>query len=114
MRSRLALLLMLLAAPTFGALTFPAQAADPPEVTLAFLGDRFEPAVLTVPANTKVAVKIENRSAAAMEFESKTMHREKVVPAGGKATVFIGPLTPGSYEFFDDFHPNIKGTVVAR
>lgn len=114
MRSRLALLPMLFAALTFPALTFPALAADPPEVTLVFLGDRFEPAMLTVPANTKVAVKIENRSAAAMEFESKTMHREKVVPAGGKATVFIGPLTPGSYEFFDDFHPNIKGTVVAR
>lgn len=109
MRSLPAFLLMV-----FATLATPALAADPPEVAVVFLGDRFEPAEVQVPANTKVALKIENRSAASMEFESKSMHREKVVPAKGKATVFVGPLKPGSYEFFDDFHPTIKGTVVAR
>ncbi len=110
MRTRLALLLL----PFLAAVAAPAFAADPPEVALAFLGDRFEPAEIQVPANTKVTLKIENRSSGAMEFESKSMHREKVVPAGGKATVSIGPLKPGRYDFFDDFHPKIGGVVVAR
>ena len=109
MRSLTAFLLIFLAA-----IATPAVAADPPEVSVVFLGDRFEPAEVQVPANAKVALKIENRSSGAMEFESKSMHREKVVPAGGKVTVYIGPLTPGRYDFFDDFHPKIGGVVVAR
>ena len=33
---------------------------------------------------------------------------------GAKITVFAGPLKPGTYKFFDDYHPEqAKGTVTA-
>ena len=34
--------------------------------------------------------------------------------AGQAVVVFIGPLRPGSYEFFDDFNPSARGHIVAR
>jgi Cupredoxin-like domain len=36
------------------------------------------------------------------------------VAAGQEITLYIGPLKPGSYEFFDDFNPSARGHVVAR
>jgi hypothetical protein len=38
------------------------------------------------------------------EFESKPLRVEKAVPAGGKITLQVRPLTPGRYRFFDDYH----------
>jgi Cupredoxin-like domain len=36
------------------------------------------------------------------------------VTSGQEITVFIAPLDPGSYEFFDDFHPQTRGHLVAK
>jgi hypothetical protein len=91
-----------------------AWADDPPEIAMLFLGDRFDPAEVPVPANVKVGLRVENRSPAPMEWESVALHREKVIPAGTTAKIYIGPLRPGRYEFFDDFHPTIRGNVVVR
>jgi Cupredoxin-like domain len=49
-----------------------------------------------------------------MEWESASLHREKVVPAGTSTKIHFGPLRPGRYEFFDDFQPAIRGNVVVR
>jgi hypothetical protein len=53
-------------------------------------------------------------SKSAAEFESQALRREKVIPPGATATVYIGPLQPGRYEFFDDFRPTNRGFVVAK
>ncbi|MBI3601778.1 MAG: cupredoxin domain-containing protein [Candidatus Omnitrophica bacterium] len=65
---------------------------------------KFEPARLTIPANTKVKILIENQDATPEEFESFELNREKVVTGKGKIVVFIGPLKAGTYKFFGDFH----------
>ena len=96
------------------AATHPAWAKDPPEVAVTHFGDRFEPEEIAVPIGVKVALKVTNRSAGPVEWESLDLHREKVIPAGTAATIYIGPLRSGSYEYFDDFHPKIRGRVVAR
>jgi len=57
---------------------------------------------------------VHNDNATPSEFESTQFHREKVVPPGQEITVFVGPLDPGSYEFFDDFHPETRGHLVAK
>ena len=31
-----------------------------------------------------------------------------------KSTIFIGPLDPGSYQFFNDFNHDMQGTIVAK
>jgi plastocyanin len=93
-------------------LTWPAAAADTASLTIR---DRaFEPAELEVPAGQRIELRIRNADAAAAEFESTELHREKVVPAGQEVVIFIGPLRAGRYEFFDDLNPRSRGHVVAR
>lgn len=91
-----------------------AQAADN-EMTLIIKNHRFEPAVLSVPANQRVKVNIHNQDDTPEEFESHALNREKLVPAGAKAVVYIGPLKPGRYDFFGEFNPTTaKGVVSAE
>ena len=73
------------------------------------------PRELTVPANRKIKLIVTNEDATAAEFESAELNREKVVPANGRITVYLDPLDPGRYGFFDDFHRDTtKGTIVAK
>lgn len=95
-------------------LTWPAAAADTATASLTIRDRAFEPAELEVPAGQKIELHIRNADAAASEFESAELHREKVVPAGQEVVIFIGPLRAGRYEFFDDFNPRSRGHVVAR
>lgn len=92
----------------------PAAAADDATASLTIRNRAFEPPELTVTAGQKIELHVRNADAAASEFESETLHREKVVPAGQEVVVYIGPLRPGSYEFFDDFNPKARGHIVAR
>ena len=92
----------------------PLQAAEP-EATLVIKNHRFEPAELKVPANQRVKLTVHNQDDTPEEFESHKLNREKVIPAGAKATLFIGPLKPGRYDFFGEYHESTaKGVVVAE
>jgi hypothetical protein len=75
-----------------------------PEYELVIRNHQFSPSTLKVPANTKFKVLVTNQDSTPSEFESNDFSREKLVPAGSTVTVFIGPLSEGHYEFFDDFH----------
>jgi hypothetical protein len=88
--------------------------ADPGPVPITIRDHQFVPAEVAVPAGAKVELNIRNEQTTPAEFESTSMHREKVVPPGGAASVSIGPLSPGRYEFFDDFHPATRGIIVAQ
>ncbi len=91
----------------------PALADDAPLLT--FKNHRFVPDRLEVPANTKFKLQVKNLDDTADEFESSELNREKVVPPGQTVTVFLGPLTPGEYKIFGDFHPDTaKGVLVAK
>ena len=74
------------------------------EFTLVLKNHRFEPAELRVPADKKVKLIIDNQDATPEEFESHELNREKVIAAGSKGTVYIGPLAPGRYPFFGEFN----------
>ena len=91
-----------------------AQGADI-EATLRIKDHRFDPAELRVPANQRVKLTVHNQDATPEEFESHSMNREKVIPAGAKAVIYIGPLKPGRYDFFGEYHEKTaKGVVVAE
>lgn len=75
---------------------------------------QFVPSTVTIKAGTKVRLSIVNAQKVAAEFESNDLNREKVIPAGSTAIIYIGPLEPGSYSFFDDFHAATKGRIVAK
>ena len=89
-----------------------AWAADP--ISLTLKDHRFIPAEVTAPANERFRIEVVNQDPTPSEFESSDLRVEKIVVPGGKITVRAGPLKPGAYTFFDDYHPNeAKGTVTA-
>lgn len=91
----------------------PARAADLP--VLVFHNHRFEPARIEVPAHVKFKLLVKNTDDTADEFESVDLNREKLVTPGQTITVFLGPLDPGEYKFFGDFHQDTaQGVMVAQ
>lgn len=89
--------------------------ADDSAVELTMRNHQFEPAELQVPANVKMKLVIKNADPTPEEFESVPLRREKVVPGGQTVIVYVGPLAPGTYEFFGDFHPETaRGRLVAK
>lgn len=92
----------------------PARSEDD-NYRLTIKGHQFDPAEITIPAGKKITLIVKNLNGTPSEFESTDFNREKVVGGGGEVTVFIGPLRPGSYEFFDDFNPDTPhGHIVAK
>ena len=76
---------------------------------------RMNPVELQIPAGQKVKLLVDNQDATPEEFESHTLNREKIIPGNAKATIFIGPLKPGTYEFFGDFHQETaQGRIIVR
>ncbi|MBB6085150.1 cupredoxin domain-containing protein [Castellaniella defragrans] len=89
-----------------------ARAADMPVYTLTFKADgTFEPARLEVPAG-RFKIVLVNESSEAVEFESLPLRKEKVLGPGVTSFVVLTLSRPGEYPFFDDFHPQVKGTLV--
>ena len=86
--------------------------ADVPSVSLAIKNQGFAPQEISVPAGTKLLFLISNQDDLPAEFESYDLSREVVVPAHGQVKVYIGPLDPGRYRFFNDFHQSSEGWVV--
>jgi plastocyanin len=96
-------------------LAFSAPAlADDLTVSIVLKNNQFVPSEVPIPAGVKVKLIVRNDNATASEFESIQFHREKVVAPGQEITVFVGPLDPGSYEFYDDFHPETRGHLVVK
>lgn len=91
-----------------------ALAADP-DYTIVINEHRFEPAEMTVPAGKKIKLLIVNRDATPEEFDSFALNREKVIVGQGSATLYIGPLEAGRYEFMGEFHASTaQGVINAR
>jgi plastocyanin len=91
------------------------SAADIHEVSLVIKDHRFQPAELVVPAGRKIKLTVVNRDATAEEFESYELNREKVVAGSSSIVVYIGPLRPGTYPFFGEFHmETAKGNLLAE
>lgn len=75
----------------------------------------FVPSEVSIPANKKVKMIIINKDNEPEEFDSFDLNRERVVFAKKSATIFIGPLPPGKYEFFGEFHPeSARGNVIVK
>lgn len=91
-----------------------AVAADV-DIAITIKDHKFTPAEVRVPAGKKIKLIIENQDATAEEFESHELNREKIIAPRSKATVYIGPLKPGSYPFFGEFNQaTARGVVIAE
>jgi hypothetical protein len=87
-----------------------AWAADP--VQLRLKDHRFTPSDVTVAAGERFRIEVENQDDAPAEFESSDLRVEKIIVPGGKISVMAGPLKPGTYTFFDDYHPDTASGVM--
>ena len=85
------------------------------EFALTIRDHHFEPSEVRIPAGQKVKLVVHNQDASPEEFESHELNREKLIAPGTKANIFIGPLAPGRYPFYGEFHEQTaRGTVVAE
>ncbi|WP_024871116.1 cupredoxin domain-containing protein [Tolumonas lignilytica] len=89
----------------------PLWAADA-VLTLTLKDHKFSPAEPTIPANTRVKVTIKNLDPTPAEFESHQFKAERLIPGGKEASLFIGPLKPGKYQFNDEYHEDVSKTYL--
>jgi hypothetical protein len=89
---------------TLIAWTAGALAAEPVQLVLS--QHRFVPSEVTVPTGERFRIEVTNQDPTPSEFESSDLRIEKIVPPASKVAVSAGPLKPGTYRFFDDYHPD--------
>lgn len=95
-------------APTAAAV----RADDTVMLSIAIKDQKFDPPELHAPPGKTIAIKVTNLNKIVSEFESSDLHFEKIVPVGAEATVYVHPLQPGRYSFYDDFHHDTQGYLV--
>ncbi len=89
--------------------------AEEPSVQLIIRDHKFIPTEVEIPAGVKATLIVKNEDPTPEEFESDSLRREKVVAPGQSITVYVGPLKPGTYEFYGDFHPDTaRGHLTAK
>jgi hypothetical protein len=86
-----------------------------PEAMLIIKNHKFEPTELKVPAGQRIKLTVHNQDSTPEEFESHKLNREKVIPGGARAVIFIGPLSAGKYPFVGEYNEaTAKGVIVAE
>lgn len=91
-----------------------ARADDMPVIKVEMRDGVILPAVIEVPANTRFKLEISNTGTSPVEFESTELRREKALAAGSTSAIVFRTLDAGTYQVFDDFHPDAKATLVAK
>ena len=85
------------------------------ELGLTIKNHQFVPAELKVPAGKKIKLVVNNLDSTPEEFESHQLNREKVIAGNAKSTIYVGPLSPGKYAFWGEFHDKTaRGVIVAE
>ena len=88
-------------------------AAEPPKLVLK--DHQFSPPTITVPANTRVQIIVENQDGTPDEFDSGDLRVEKLIAPRSRVTINLGPLKPGRYAFEGEFHAKTAiGVLIAE
>ena len=97
------------------ALVVHAAAAELPTFTVTLADGRIDPPRLEVPAGTRTKLVLRNAGPGAAEFEGRDVRLEKVLAPGAASFVVLPAIKPGTYRFFDEFHPDTPDMrVIAR
>lgn len=91
-----------------------ARADDAVSISLTIKNHLFDPAETHAPANKQIVFHVKNLNDIVSEFESSDLHFEKIVPAGSEGVVYVHPLKPGRYNYYDDFHHATQGYLVVQ
>ena len=89
--------------------------AEEKEFLIQIKNHKFEPVIITVPADKKFKLIVENLDKTVEEFESNDLRKEKLVSGGKKIIIMIEPLKIGEYRFFGDFHQKTaQGKIIVK
>jgi len=114
-RKGFTVLWVVLAVTAVGMATGHPALAEEGSYKLTIRDHRFDPAELEVPAGKRVKLVVHNADPTPEEFESHDLKREKVIPGGGTAILYIGPLAAGTYAFVGEFHEDTaKGRIIVK
>lgn len=78
--------------------------AAPQTIDMVIKDHKFNPAEITIPANTPVVLQVKNADHAVEEFDSHDLRREKIIAPGMTAKIKLDGLAPGVYSFMGEFH----------
>lgn len=82
---------------------------------IEIIDNKFVPNVVKASKDKVIKIKVFNRDKTIEEFESFDLKREKIVPGKKKIVITVGPLKPGEYGFFGEFHPETaQGKLVVQ
>lgn len=92
-----------------------ARAEELPLYNIVIKDHKFTPDVIKVKANQKFRLEIKNEDMGSEEFESATMHVEKIVGPKKTLKLILGPFKKGEYPFIGEFHQaTALGKVIAE
>lgn len=92
-----------------------ASGAYAEDYVLTLKDNKFTPQDIDIPAGQKVKITVKNQDSTPAEFESHDLNREKIVGGNSEIVISVGPLKPGKYEFFDEFHEKTtRGTITVK
>ena len=74
-------------------------------LSLVLEAHHFTPDHIVVPAHSRFKLLVTSHDATPDEFESSDLRVEKILMPGQTIAVMAGPLGPGQYIFYDDYHP---------
>lgn len=94
---------------------WPVLAADDmPVFKITMKDGTVTPSRLEVPAGRPFKLEITNAGSSPAEFESLSLHKEKVLAAGVTSSLAFRRLEAGVYDFFDDFHSGTQTVLVVK
>ncbi|WP_207401804.1 cupredoxin domain-containing protein [Psychrobacter pygoscelis] len=87
---------------------------DLPAYLVEMKDGKLMPNKLVVPAKQKFRIIVRNLGTKPAEFESNQLRQEKILYMGTESVVLVMPLSPGTYDYYDDFTPGANGLIVAK
>jgi hypothetical protein len=90
------------------------QAEDLKTYEVSIQNGHFSPAELHVPAGKPFFLEVSNGEGRVDEFEMSSPPLEKLIQSGASGKLRVRPLANGRFPFFDDFHPQTTGAIVAE
>ncbi|GAB3258796.1 cupredoxin domain-containing protein [Chitinimonas naiadis] len=95
--------------------SFSAFAAEEFTLQLVAKDGKFTPSTLVAPAGKLIRIEITNAGNTPIEFESNSLRKEKVLAPGAKSVVVIRSPSPGTYDFYDDYHQQTgRGVLIVK
>ena len=91
----------------------PACAEEALPERISLFNGIFAPSTLTIPANRKIKLTIANNDLIAIDFTSAALDSDIPIRPQSEAYIYLGPLAPGRYAFFDALHrATSPGTLI--